>query len=672
MRTIRPAWKACPFEFQQEAWVRKALAGAMVFVATMGVLTTTARAEPSGGALQQNTIRSITVAGQGDVPIDAKAVALNVTAVDSAQAGFATVFPCGEAVPTASNLNVSKGQTVPNAVIARPDATGKVCVFGSATLDLIVDVAGYFPADSTAQFLQSPSRVLDTRNTTKVLAGTSITLTVAPPAGATAAILNVTATGPKDAGFVTVYPCDQRVPSASNLNFAAGQTTPNLVMAKPSATNTICLFSSSDTNLLADLTGWMTDGFVPNPSPTRLLDTRNGGRLAANVVRPLTVSNAPTGATAAVINVTATAPSAAGFVTVFPCGGPTPTVSNLNFEAGQTTPNLVISGTDAANNVCITSSVDSDIIVDLSGWITTGYKSLAVPVRFDDTRSCNMILYTVDETPGGTRRGEENFTTYSFDPRTGASVVVLASRYSDTRPEFRIYSQPFFGSDCFVYTVEHLAFADASTWVPSEPTLLRINPQTAERTALTSLSKVGGPLYTVVGQDPTNNTLLITTGLSDHESRINRFSLATRQIETIGSMPGWGAVLSFDRRFLYFMVPQANPANSYQLFERNMFTGDDRLVTPTPLYPISRGLISHGGAVYFYNNQNSQDVWISVADGAVYVLAAGFYVGFTFQGYVVITSPDRRTASIYINKDTPPVPIVTATTGPIVRVTPHA
>jgi hypothetical protein len=652
--------------------VRKALALAMVFVATMGALTTTASAEPTGGALQRNGVRSITVAGQNGVPIDAKAVALNVTAVDSAEAGFATVFPCGEPVPTASNLNVTKGQTVPNAVIARPDATGKVCVFGSSTLDLIVDVAGYFPADSTAQFLQSPNRVLDTRNTNRVAAGTSITLAVVPPIGATAAILNVTATGPKDAGFVTVYPCDQPVPAASNLNFAAGQTTPNLVMAKPSSTNTICLFSSADTNLLADLTGWMTDGFVPTPSPTRLLDTRNGGRLVANVVRPLAVSGAPTGATAAVINVTATGPSEAGFVTVFPCGGQTPTVSNLNFDNGQTAPNLVISGTDAARNVCLDSSVDTDIIVDLSGWITSGYQSLAVPIRIDDTRSCNMILYTVDESPGGARSGEEIFNTYSYNGHTGASVLIVSSIVSVTKPQYRVYSQPFFGSDCYVYTAEHLAVADAGSWVVSDPTLLRINPQTAERKVLSSLSKVGNALYTVITQDPTNNTLVISATFSKSEMRISRFGLATRKLEALGSVPGWGAVASFDRRYIYYMAPQANPTNSFQLFERDMFTGDDRLVTPTPLYPISRGLISHGGSVFFYSNEDSQDVWISVRDGSVSVYNAGFIVGFTSQGAAVTMSPDRRTASIFVNKDTPPFPIVTATTGPIVRVTPHA
>lgn len=639
----------------------------------MGVLTTTAWAEPTGGALQQNSIRSVTVAGLSGVPIDAKAVALNVTAVDSAEAGYATVFPCGEAVPTASNLNVTKGQTVPNAVIVRPDATGKVCVFGSATLDLLVDVAGYFPADSTAQFLPVPSRVLDTRNTTKVLAGTSVTLTVVPPAGATAAILNVTATGPRAAGFVTVYPCDQKVPDASNLNFAANQTTPNLVMAKPSAANTICLFSSADTNLLADLTGWMTDGFVPMPSPSRLLDTRNGGRLTANVVRPFTVSNAPTNATAAVINVTATAPGSAGFVTVFPCGGLTPTVSNLNFAARQTVPNLVISGTDAAHDVCIASSVDTDIIVDLSGWITTGYQPLAVPDRVDDTRWCStMILYVVDETPGGARDDQSIFTTYAFDKQTGLSHLMVSSSFSVTNAVNHLYAAPFFGSDCYVYAEENVRVAGLDRWVKGDQTLLRINPQTGGRTELAALHTADDPYYRVIGEDRSNNTLTISETLSNHESRISRFSVATRQLETVGSVPGWGAVASFDGRHLYYFVPQDSPISSYQLFERDTVSGLDRLVTTTPLYPIDTGMVNHSGSRFFYNNANSQDVLIDVVAGTVLVYKPGFIVGFTSRNYFVTVSSDRRTASIYIDDNTPPIPIVTATTGPIVRVIPHA
>lgn len=41
-------------------------------------------------------------------------------------------------------------------------------------------------------------------------------------------------------------------------------------------------------------------------------------------------------------NVTATHTAAGGYVTVYPDGAPRPTVSNLNFSAGETIPNLVV------------------------------------------------------------------------------------------------------------------------------------------------------------------------------------------------------------------------------------------------------------------------------------------------------------------------------------------
>ncbi len=47
------------------------------------------------------------------------------------------------------------------------------------------------------------------------------------------------------------------------------------------------------------------------------------------------------GVTAVVLNVTVTAPSASGYLTVYPDGQARPTVSNLNFTSGRTIPNLV-------------------------------------------------------------------------------------------------------------------------------------------------------------------------------------------------------------------------------------------------------------------------------------------------------------------------------------------
>src|SRR5205807_284214 len=85
-----------------------------------------------------------------------------------------------------------------------------------------------------------PTRVLDTRSAVGV-AGTSplgsdatLSLQLAgtngvPASGVSAVVLNVTATQPSDASFLTVYPDGQPQPASSNLNFGPNETIPNLV-----------------------------------------------------------------------------------------------------------------------------------------------------------------------------------------------------------------------------------------------------------------------------------------------------------------------------------------------------------------------------------------------------------------------------------------------------------
>ena len=76
-----------------------------------------------------------------------------------------------------------------------------------------------------------------------------------PGSGVGAVSLNVTVVDPLAAGFVTVFPCGA-LPVASSLNFVAGQTVPNAVIAPVSVGGEVCLFSSVDTFLLADVNGW--------------------------------------------------------------------------------------------------------------------------------------------------------------------------------------------------------------------------------------------------------------------------------------------------------------------------------------------------------------------------------------------------------------------------------
>jgi hypothetical protein len=82
------------------------------------------------------------VAGPGGVPADAAAVVLNVTVSGTQGSGYVTVFHCGN--PTERvDLNYAAGQTIPNAVIAKVSSDGKVCIYTSATVHLLVDVNDY-------------------------------------------------------------------------------------------------------------------------------------------------------------------------------------------------------------------------------------------------------------------------------------------------------------------------------------------------------------------------------------------------------------------------------------------------------------------------------------------------------------------------------------------------
>ena len=74
------------------------------------------------------------------------------------------------------------------------------------------------------------------------------------------------------------------------------------------------------------------------------------------------------GVDAVVLNVTVVGPSTVGFLTVHPCGSAVPLVSNLNYSAGQTVPNLVTVKVGAGGQVCFFSLAQTDVPADVSAW----------------------------------------------------------------------------------------------------------------------------------------------------------------------------------------------------------------------------------------------------------------------------------------------------------------
>ena len=326
------------------------------------------------------------------------AVSLNVTATAASSAGFVTVYPCGQR-PFVSNVNYEPGDTVANAVLTPVSTTGTICIHASAPVHVIVDINGWFAAKAGFAAV-GPARVADTRAdqspaalrpvAKEPIGGTrELELAVAglpgvtPGAGVAAVSLNVTAVGAQADGFLTVYPCGSR-PFASNVNYRAGAAVPNATITPVSATGTVCVYSNIVTDVVIDINGWfgVQPGFAP-AGPARVLDTRaaespnallqapkqpvGGANVLQVQIAGLPAVTPATGVGAVSLNLTVTDPVAPGFLTVYPCG-PRALVSNINYSTGDTVANAVITPVSTNGSICIFSSADADVVVDINGW----------------------------------------------------------------------------------------------------------------------------------------------------------------------------------------------------------------------------------------------------------------------------------------------------------------
>jgi alpha-tubulin suppressor-like RCC1 family protein len=301
------------------------------------------------------------------------AVALNVTAVQPTEPTYLSLYPVGGTQPLVSNVNAGAGRTVPNLVVVKVGSNNQVELFNAAgQTDVIVDKLGEFRASGGEPFVPAdPVRVLDTRiglgaATGEVGAASSIELQLGGvagiPADADSVVLNVTAVAPSDPTFVTVFPSGGGLPLASNLNPDAGQTVPNLVIAKLGAGGKVTLFNAEGAvHLVADVMGWYGSGspgsvFVP-VNPMRIADTRPGVADAVPTVETcatapgtactvkLTVAGSagiPAGATAVALNVGVEPGALAGLVSVGTAPSTEPATSNVNYGPFQTLANAVV------------------------------------------------------------------------------------------------------------------------------------------------------------------------------------------------------------------------------------------------------------------------------------------------------------------------------------------
>ncbi len=255
-------------------------------------------------------------------------------------------------------------------------------------------------------------------------------------------------------------------------------------------------------------------------TPGRLFDTRAGSaeglvavpkqRLAADQVLEVKVTDLPgrvpaTDVGAVSLNVTVVGPSGGGWLAVVPCGSSN-TTSSVNFLAGGATANAVLSAVSASGKVCFKSSVDTDLVVDLTGWFPTSGDFQAVTTkRVFDTRSGGSGLRTVPtamvtpaaelavkltDLPGVVPAGGVGAVSLNVtvaDPVAGGWLAVVPCGSSNTTSSLNfgaggatanavITAVPASGKVCFRTSVATNVIVDINGWFPTTSDFHAIAP----------------------------------------------------------------------------------------------------------------------------------------------------------------------------------------------------
>jgi hypothetical protein len=355
--------------------------------------------------LGPTTIR-VQIAGRAGVPADAVAAAITLTVTNTAEAGFATVYPAGGAPPTASNVNWRGGETRANGAIVQL-AGGAIDVFTSSGANVIVDVSGSFvPTGATAtsgRFVPlTPTRLIDTRPEPLVPADTTrrIPLPAGVPGDALAVAVNVTITETGGYGFATAYPAGAAPPNVSVVNAdGPGQTraATAIVPVTPAGLD-IALTGRMD--LIVDVVGYFTGAGAPasasgrfvSKAPTRIMDTRfpslgiwTGGTREMAVAGNVNHSGVSStwfevdqNASAVVYNLTVVETSLPGFLTAYPARTARPETSSINWGLDQTVANLAITPMTTAG-VAMYAQFETDVIVDVTGYFTGSQTAASGP-----------------------------------------------------------------------------------------------------------------------------------------------------------------------------------------------------------------------------------------------------------------------------------------------------
>lgn len=261
----------------------------------------------------------------------------------------------------------------------------------------------------------TPYRLYDSRNgtggrTIQLGAGTVGEVQVlglggVPTTGVTAVAVNVVSVAASETTSMTVWPTGEAQHATTNVKSLANRAVPSLVILKVGQGGRINIVNDNGSaHCVVDVMGYFrtTAGDRLQPiTPVRALDTRNGtgGRLGAvGATQTIDVSvvglgGIPNDASAVVLNLTAVQPTAKAYATLWPTGVARPLASSVNFEVGQTVPNMAIAKVGTGGKVSIYNHAgNTNYVVDIVGYLSPTAPGRHFPLaaaRLLDTRTAN-------------------------------------------------------------------------------------------------------------------------------------------------------------------------------------------------------------------------------------------------------------------------------------------
>lgn len=266
-----------------------------------------------------------------------------------------------------------------------------------------------------------------------------------PSSGVTAVAVNVVSVAATEKTRFTVWPTGDVKPDVANVRSEANRAVPSLVLVKVGKGGRINVLNDlGATDCIIDVAGYFRTAAgdrLQSLTPVRVLNTRTGiggrstplGAAQSMNLQVAGVNGVPSNATAVVINVTAVQPTAKSYATVWPAGATRPTAASLNFEIGQTVPNLVIARVGTGGAISIYNNGGSThFIGDVLGYMLP---ATAGPGRYFPVPAAKVL-----DTRAGAKVGAASTTAVTVTggsvPSNATAVAVNLSAIAPTMNSF--------------------------------------------------------------------------------------------------------------------------------------------------------------------------------------------------------------------------------------------